>query len=520
MKRALISVSDKQGLEEFSHGLIQAGWQLLSTGGTAAALRGYGLPVTDVAEVTGFPECLDGRVKTLHPAVHAGILARRDLPEHMETLHKLNIEPIDLVVVNLYPFKQTVSRPAAGFDECIENIDIGGPTLLRAAAKNHSAVTVVCDPADYAQVLAQLQTRGETTLEFRRELAAKVFAHTAAYDSLIADYLHGQTAKAAGTARAELFPEQLTLTFEKQQDLRYGENSHQSAAFYKVPLLHQGSLPGAVQLHGKELSYNNISDADAALAMLREFERPAVVAVKHANPCGIAVRDNLDEAWDKAYEADPVSIFGGIVAANREITAAMAEKMSHIFLEIVIAPSFSAEALTILEKKKNIRLLQLPVLKSGAIDGQLIYKSVYDGLLIQTADNTLWDESALCCVTQAQPDPEAWKDAAFGMTVVKHVKSNGICVVKNEQTLGIGPGQVNRITAAEIALKQAGDKARGAVLASDAFFPFDDCVRLAARYGIQTVVQPGGSLKDQDSIKACDELDICMLMTGTRHFRH
>ncbi|MDD4367444.1 MAG: bifunctional phosphoribosylaminoimidazolecarboxamide formyltransferase/IMP cyclohydrolase [Oscillospiraceae bacterium] len=520
MKRALISVSDKQGLEAFSRGLIQAGWQLLSTGGTAAALRGYGLPVTDVAEITGFPECLDGRVKTLHPAIHAGILARRELPEHLETLQKLGIAPIDLVAVNLYPFKQTVSRPDASFADCIENIDIGGPTLLRAAAKNHAAVTVVCDPADYPRVLAQLQTTGETTIAFRQALAAKVFAHTAAYDSLIADYFRGQTAKEAEPAAAKRFPDQLTLTFEKQQDLRYGENSHQSAAFYRVPLLHQGSLPGAVQLHGKELSYNNISDADAALAMLREFDRPAVVAVKHANPCGIAVRDTLDEAWDKAYEADPVSIFGGIIAANREVDAAMAEKMSHIFLEIVLAPSFSAQALAILEKKKNIRLLQLPELQSGAIKGQMIYKSVYDGLLIQTADNTLWDEAALRCVTQVQPGREDWKDAAFGMTVVKHVKSNGICVVKNEQTLGIGPGQVNRITAAEIALKQAGDKARGAVLASDAFFPFDDCVRLAASYGIKTVVQPGGSLKDQDSVKACDELHLCMLMTGTRHFRH
>lgn len=518
--RALLSVSDKSGLLELAKGLSELGVELLSTGGTAALLRAAGLSVIDVSEVTGFPESLDGRVKTLHPGIHAGILADRAKSEHMAFLKSENIRPIDLVVVNLYPFKETIRREAVSFDEAVENIDIGGPSMLRAAAKNHAAVTVVSDPADYQEVLTELQEAGETKQSTRLYLAAKVFAHTAAYDALIADYLRDCT-DVGETPTLAAYPEELTLTYEKVDELRYGENSHQSAAFYRRATLHAGSLPAAKQLHGKALSYNNISDADAALAMLKEFEdEPTVVAVKHANPCGIASSSDIDLAWDRAYEADPVSIFGGIVALNRPVTKMMAEKMAKIFLELIIAPAFEDEALEILSAKKNLRLMELADIAAPLAVGTTSIKSVYDGLLLQESDMAPFSVEHFRPMTDEIADASALEDAVFGMKVVKHIKSNAICLVKNKQTVGIGPGQVNRITAVEIAIRQAGEKAKDSILASDAFFPFADCVEAAAEAGIGVIVQPGGSIRDEDSIQACNKHGIPMYFTGKRHFRH
>ncbi len=519
ISRALLSVSDKSGLLDLAKGLSDLGVELVSTGGTASLLRENGFIVSDVSDVTGFPECLDGRVKTLHPNIHAGILADREKPEHMEFLTKAGIRPIDLVVVNLYPFKETIRQEQVTFSEAIENIDIGGPGMLRAAAKNHASVTVVTDPGDYALLLDELKSLGHTTSATRLYLAAKVFAHTASYDALIAEYLREQTASAGRPL--ETYPNELTLTYEKAEDLRYGENSHQTAAFYQRVRLHSGSLPKARQLHGKALSYNNISDADAALAMLKEFVgEPTVVAVKHANPCGIASRSTIDEAWDRAYEADPVSIFGGIVALNRPLTKTIAEKMSKIFLELIIAPAYEEEALSILSARKKIRLMELPDIAESYVSGTQSAKTVYDGLLLQDSDMASFDPEQFEQVTVAVAAKEALEDAIFGMKVVKHIKSNAICLVKDKQTVGVGPGQVNRITALEIAIRQAGDKAKGSVLASDAFFPFDDCVEAAASAGIGLIVQPGGSIRDQDSIDACNRHAIPMYFTGKRHFRH
>ena len=518
-KRALLSVSDKNGLDAFAAGLAELGYELLSTGGTAKALATAGLAVTDVSEVTGFPEALDGRVKTLDPHIHAGILADRSKPDHMRFLEEMKIAPIDLVVVNLYPFRETVKKADAAYETVVENIDIGGPSMLRAAAKNHASVAVVTDPADYALILDELRTADGISQASRTYLAAKVFAHTAAYDALIADWFRSQTAQ-NDEPSLPMYPEELTLTYERVDTLRYGENSHQTAAFYKQAVLNEGSLPAAKQLHGKQLSYNNISDTDAALAMLKEFDEPTVVAVKHKNPCGIASRADIDEAWDLAYEADPVSIFGGIVAANRPITATMAEKMALIFLEVIIAPGFDAEAFDILSRKKNVRLLELPGIEKKFQVGTQSVVSVYDGLLVQDSDLDPFDPSTFELVTEPITDDSQLDDAVFGMKVAKHIKSNAICLVKDRQTVGIGPGQVNRITALEIAVKMAGDKANGSVLASDAFFPFDDCVKAAAEAGVSLIVQPGGSLRDEDSIKACNEAGIPMYFTGKRHFRH
>lgn len=524
--RALLSVSDKSGLIEFARGLSELGYELLSTGGTAAALREAGLAVSDVSEVTGFPECLDGRVKTLHPRIHAGILAERNQEQHMQFLKKENIAPIDIVVVNLYPFRETIRKPDCDLDTATENIDIGGPGMLRAAAKNYQSVTVITDTKDYGPVLSELRSAGKTSESRRLELAKKVFSLTASYDALIAEYLLEQTNSPepdTGSVAndSKTYPEQYTATFEKSQDLRYGENNHQTAAFYRLSRPTTGSLTAAKQLHGKALSYNNISDADAALAMIKEFnDQATAVAVKHANPCGIASRGHIDEAWDKAFEADPVSIFGGIVAVNRTVTKYMAEKMSGIFLEVILAPAFEEEALEILTQKKNIRLLELDSISVPYPSGTKSLKSVFGGLLIQEADTALLSQSDFKTVTKKGASEADLADAVFGMKVVKHIKSNAVCLVKDRQTVGVGPGQVNRITALEIAIAQAGDKAKGSILASDAFFPFDDCVKTAAAAGVSLIVQPGGSLRDEDSIKACDEAGIPMLFSGQRHFRH
>jgi len=515
-KRAIISVSDKTGVVEFARGLVKLGYEIVSTGGTAKVLTQAGVENIEVSQVTGFPECLDGRVKTLHPMIHAGILAMRDNPSHMAQIKELGVVPIDVVAINLYPFKQTILKDGVTLEEAVENIDIGGPTMIRAAAKNWQDVAVVVDPNDYSKILEHLEQEGALSRELKFQLALKVFEHTAAYDALIAHYLRQQCKD------APLFPQQLTCTFEKVQDMRYGENPHQKAAFYREVGRYDNVLSAAKQLHGKELSFNNINDANGALDTLKEFgsRRPCVVAVKHANPCGVGLGDTLLEAYQNAYDSDPVSIFGGIVALNREVDAPTAQKMSEIFLEIIIAPSFSAEALEILEKKKNIRLLELPALAQPNPSAMLDMKKVAGGMLVQELDTQLLREEDLKVVTRRAPTPEEMEQLRLAWRVVKHTKSNAIVLVKGNGTVGVGPGQTNRITALELAVKYAGDRAAGSVMASDAFFPFSDCVELAAKVGITAIIQPGGSVRDEDSIKACDEAGIAMVFTGMRHFKH
>jgi phosphoribosylaminoimidazolecarboxamide formyltransferase/IMP cyclohydrolase len=513
IRRALISVSDKNGLVELALSLGKLGIEIVSTGGTASALQAAGLPVISVSEVTGFPECLDGRVKTLHPKIHGGILAIRSNPEHQARLQELGITPIDLVIINLYPFRKTILKPGASWDECIENIDIGGPGMLRAAAKNHQDVTVLVDPADYAAVLAEIESQGDTTLPTRQRLARKVFEHTAAYDALIAAYFRAQAPDAG-------LPEQLTLTYNRKYALRYGENPHQMATFYEDALPLPGSLAAAEQLGGKELSYNNIADTDAALALLKEFSEPTVVAVKHANPCGVGSAPDLLQAWGKAYDADPVSIYGGIVALNRPVDLGVALATKGVFLEVIVAPDYMPDALENLQSRKNLRILRLPDIGAPIPKGSLFLKHVTGGMLVQDPDTDVFHKESCLNVTLRQAGPELEEDLAFAMKVVKHVKSNAIVLARNKQTIGIGPGQPNRITSVEIAVKNAGSRCEGAVLASDAFFPFADCVEAAARAGVTAIIQPGGSIRDQESIDACNRLDLAMIFTGMRHFRH
>jgi len=513
IRRALVSVSDKTGIVEFCRELANLGVEIISTGGTKTLLEKENVPVIGISDVTGFPEVLDGRVKTLHPAVHSGLLAIRDNEEHIETMKKLGLDYIDIVIVNLYPFQQTIEKPNVSYEDAIENIDIGGPTMLRSAAKNHAFVTVVVDAGDYAKVLEEVKAGGDTTLDTRKRLAAKVFRHTAAYDSLISDYF--------AKVLDEPLPERLSVTYEKVQELRYGENPHQKAAFYKKPISSEGNITRAQQLHGKELSYNNINDANAALSILKEFEEPAVVAVKHMNPCGVGIGADIDEAYRKAYEADPTSIFGGIVAANRTIDVPTATKLSEIFLEIIIAPDFTPEALEILQKKKNIRLMKLGNLTAGAQrQSEWLVTSVEGGMLVQESDVHSLTEADLTVVTDRAPTAEELKQLLFGWKVVKHVKSNAILLAADNMTVGVGAGQMNRVGAAKIAIEQAGEKAKGAVLASDAFFPMGDTLELAAKAGITAVIQPGGSIKDAESIAVANANGIAMVMTGIRHFKH
>ncbi|WP_062106208.1 bifunctional phosphoribosylaminoimidazolecarboxamide formyltransferase/IMP cyclohydrolase [Bacillus niameyensis] len=510
MKRALISVSDKTGVVEFSKSLVDLGFELLSTGGTKKTLEDNGVPVIGVEEITGFPEILDGRVKTLHPFIHGGLLARRNMEDHMKQLDQQGIKPIDLVCVNLYPFQNTIEKPDVTSEDAIENIDIGGPSMLRAAAKNHEDLTVVVDADDYQKVLEEMRENGDVSNSTKRKLAAKVFRHTAAYDALIAEYMTELV--------EEEQPERVTFTYELQQNLRYGENPHQGAAFYKRPLGSEFSIANANQLHGKELSYNNIRDADAALQIVKEFNEPAAVAVKHMNPCGIGIGLTISEAFSKAYEADSTSIFGGIVALNREVDSETARQLHEIFLEIVIAPSFSEEALQILKAKKNIRLLTTSF--TGVNRNEKVLTSVEGGLLIQDQDTYTYEEASITVPTKRQPTEEELAALKLGWKVVKHVKSNAIVVVGNDMTLGIGAGQMNRVGAAKIALEQAGERAQGAVMASDAFFPMSDTVEEAAKAGITAIIQPGGSIRDEDSIKVADEYGIAMVFTGVRHFKH
>lgn len=517
-KRALVSVSDKTGLVEFVKGLQAAGWQIIATGGTQKLLEESGVKTIGISEVTGFPEICDGRVKTLHPKVHGALLARRDEPSHMAALAENGIELIDLVCVNLYPFRQTIAKEGTTMAEAIEKIDIGGPSMLRSAAKNWNDVTVVCDPSDYNRILSEIQAEGNTKKETRLELSAKAYTHTAEYDICIATYMR----KAAG------LNEKLFLEYDLKQGLRYGENPHQDAKFYASMESVPYSLASAKQLHGKELSYNNIQDANAALNIVREFGgTPFCVGLKHMNPCGAAIGKDGVEAWKKAYEADTVSIFGGIVATNCEVNKEMAELMRPIFLEIIMAPSFSAEALEVLTTKKNLRLLEVDMSPLAA--KQMQYVSVNGGLLAQHQDTETLLLKADMCVTEAKPTEEQMIDLQFAWRIVKHVKSNAIVVAKDGRTYGVGAGQMNRVGSAEIALKQAqaslaaeGKDIHTAhpVMASDGFFPFGDSVESAAEYGIAAIVQPGGSVRDSESIEAANQHRIPMLFTGMRHFKH
>lgn len=535
-KRALVSVSDKAGVVEFCKGLVENGFEIISTGGTAKALTDAGLKVIGISEITGFPECLDGRVKTLHPNVHAGLLAMRSNPEHMAQLEKLNINTIDIVCVNLYPFKATLQR-GADFATCIENIDIGGPTMIRAAAKNYQDVAVIVDPKDYNKVLEELKNGG-VTLETKKYLQYKVFAHTAVYDSLISNYLASQL--------GITFPDEVTFAYEKAQDMRYGENPQQQAVFYNEQLKRKGSLSTAKQLWGKELSYNNINDANGALELLKEFgTTPAVVACKHANPCGVGTGKNIYEAYMRAYESDPVSVFGGILAINGTVDEKTATEINKIFIEIVMAPAYTDGALEILKTKKNIRLLQIDDISARRDKSAFDMKKVYGGLLVQQ-----YDESLICgedlnlfktkakveksilpngnektvygngVVTKRAPTKEEVEAMLFAWKVVKHTKSNAIVIGKSGRTTGIGMGQTNRIWAAQQAIAHAGEEAKGSVMASDAFFPFPDCVEECVKAGITAIIQPGGSIRDKDSVEACDKAGIAMVFVGDRHFKH
>ena len=508
--RALVSVSDKTGVVEFAQQLRSLGWEIIATGGTMKLLRDSGVEVINISDVTGFPEICDGRVKTLHPKVHGGLLARRDDESHLAALKENSIEFIDMVCVNLYPFRQTIAKPDVTMEDAIENIDIGGPSMLRSAAKNYKDVTVVCNPENYAKIIEEIKANGNTTVETRLQLSAEAYTHTAQYDSMIATYMR----KAAG------LNEKLFLEFDLVQGLRYGENPHQQAKFYGSAEAGSYSLANAKQLNGKELSYNNIQDANAALCIVREFDEPFCVGLKHMNPCGAAIGSDVVDAWTKAYEADKVSIFGGIVAVNREVNREVAELMKPIFLEIIMAPSFSDEALEVLSTKKNLRLLQVDMTKDESVVNQ--YVSVNGGLLVQDLDKTTATVTADMCVTETKPTEEQVTDLNFGWRVVKHVKSNAIVVVKDGHTVGVGAGQMNRVGSAEIALKQAqaAGFTEGLVLASDGFFPFDDTVTLAAQYGVTAIVQPGGSVRDEDSVKKANECGIAMVCTGMRHFKH
>lgn len=512
VRRALISVSDKTGIVEFAKQLNELGIEIISTGGTAKALVEAGIKVIGISDITGFPECLDGRVKTLHPKIHGGLLAIRDNEQHINTLDKLKIDTIDIVVVNLYPFRKTIQNPKVALEEAIENIDIGGPSMLRAAAKNYKYVTVAIDPLDYSLVIDELKANGDVSIESKFKLSAKVFSHTASYDTLIANYL----SEKAGLPK---YPDIVTMTYEKTQDLRYGENPHQSAAYYKEMSVFEGSLANAMQLHGKELSFNNINDTSGAIETLKEFSQPAVVAVKHANPCGVGIADNIYDAYKKAYKGDSISIFGGIVALNREVDEKTAEEINKIFVEIVIAPAYDNKALEILRSKKNIRIMQLDNIMS--VDAkQVDMKKVGGGLLIQESDQIDFNNQDIKYVTEKQPSKKQMDDLDFAWKVVKHVKSNAIVIAKDGMTLGIGPGQTNRIWAAQMSLERAGNEACDAVLASDAFFPFSDVVETAAKAGIKAIIQPGGSIKDKDSIEECNKQGISMIFTGMRHFKH
>lgn len=512
MKRALLSVSDKTNLVDFAKKLVECGYEIIATGGTMNLLKNHGVKVINIEDITGFPEICEGRVKTLHPKVHGALLARRDKPEHLKEIQDNGIELIDLVCVNLYPFKATIARPDVTTELAIENIDIGGPSMLRSAAKNFASVTVICDPKDYDTVIDEIKANGDTTYETRFKLSAKAYTHTAEYDSMIAAYMREK----AG------LNEKLFIEGDLVSSLRYGENPHQNAKFYALDKTLPFSLATAKQLHGKELSYNNIQDANAALQIVAEFDEPFVVGLKHMNPCGAAVGKDVVDAWNKAYNADSVSIFGGIVATNQTITKEVALLMKPIFLEVILAPHFDEEAIAVFEKKKNIRLIEVNMAKDYQKTKHMV--AVTGGLLVQDADNycTTKEITKDMNVTKTPPTDEQINDMNFAWRIVKHVKSNAIVVVKNGVTAGIGAGQMNRIGSARLAIEQAHALGitEGLILASDGFFPFDDTVKYAAQNGVCAIVQPGGSVRDEDSIIAANEASIPMLVVGMRHFKH
>ncbi len=515
-KQALLSVSDKTGVVEFARELADLGYHLLSTGGTAKLIAEAGIPVQEVADYTGFPEMLDGRVKTLNPKIHAGLLARRPVAEHMQALAEHNIDPIDIVVVNLYPFEATVAKPNCTFEDAIENIDIGGPTMIRAAAKNHESVAVVVDPTDYATVVAELKAEGAVSAKTRLALAKKVFCHTARYDGMISNYL---TALDDDNAKVD-FPESFSRQWVKVQDMRYGENPHQKAAFYREHNVGKGLLASYKQLHGKELSYNNIADSDAAWEAVRQFEEPACVIIKHANPCGIAVGADSAEAYAKAFRTDSKSAFGGILAFNTPVTAACAEMIAKQFAEVIMAPAFDEAALEILQKKPSLRLLTIEM---GDTANDFDFKRVGGGLLVQTPDLQAAGLENLRVVTEKQPTEQELKDALFAWKCAKFVKSNTIVFTKDGMTLGVGAGQMSRVDSARIAsikAEEAGLSLEGTVAASDAFFPFRDGLDVVIDAGATCVIQPGGSVRDDEVIAAANERGITMIFTGERHFRH
>lgn len=505
MKRALISVSDKTGVVEFAQGLEKLDYEIISTGGTFRTLQQAGVNVRQVADITGFPEILDGRVKTLHPKIHGGILARRTA-EHLKQCEDNKITPIDIVAVNLYPFRETISKPDVSLEDAIENIDIGGPTMVRSAAKNYQDVIIVVKPEHYNMLIEELGEKGNLDQEMRLKLALEAFSHTASYDAMISGYLANLT--------GETFPANLSMAGEKVYELRYGENPHQKACFYRQMMPGTG-LADAKQLNGKELSYNNIIDTQAAWGLVKEFNEPACVIVKHTNPCGTAIAQTLAEAYDRAFAGDSVSAFGGIIAFNRRVDLKTAEKAAEPFMEVIIAPAFDEDALECFKKKKNLRLLELKIGKKSDMQ----FKTVEGGFVVQESDEGELDMESLQVVTEIKPSAEQLEELAFAWKIVKHVKSNAIVVAKDNMTIGVGAGQMNRVGAAEIALQDDG-KCQGAVLASDAFFPFADTVELAAKKGIKAIIQPGGSIRDQESIDACDKYGIAMVFTGMRHFKH
>jgi len=515
VNRALVSVSDKEGIVDFVKELEKLNIEIISTGGTAKTLKQAGIKVIDISDVTGFPEILDGRVKTLHPVVHAGLLALRNKKEHTDTLSKHNIKTIDMVVINLYPFKEVIKKEGVKLEEVIENIDIGGPSMIRSAAKNAESVAVVTDKRDYELVLNELKAGGikDETLQYLR---VKAYKTTADYDVYISNYLEAKLLK------NENLPEKILISVDKKQDMRYGENPHQKAAFYVFADCKETGAAISEQLHGKELSFNNIYDMDAAFNLVKEFSEPAAVIVKHANPCGVAVDENINDAYKKAYAVDPVSAFGGIVALNRKLTKEIAEEINKIFMEVVVAPDFEQEALSILKQKKNLRIIKTGEIKRYT-DNTIAYKDlrkVVGGLLVQDMDLIETKKDDLKIVTKRKPDEKELNDLLFAWKVVKFVKSNAIVIAKDKVAIGIGPGQTNRVGSVHIAANQAKEKTNGAVLASEAFFPFRDSIDLAAKFGIAAIIQPGGSIKDEEVIKAADEYNMAMVFTGIRHFRH
>ncbi len=513
IKRALISVSNKTSIVEFARGLQEAGVEILSTGGTARVLEENGIKVTKVSDFTGYPEMLDGRVKTLHPRVHGAILARRDDPKHMKQLQEASIPTIDMVVVNLYPFEETIAKPDSTFEDAIENIDIGGPSMLRSAAKNHKDVAVIVNPDDYTTVIEEMRTSGDLSPDTRWKLALEAFEHTSRYDTVISGYLRSRKEDI-------LFPDTIGLQYEKVQELRYGENPNQKAAFYRDPSSTAVCVASSEKLHGKELSYNNILDADAALDILKEFERPACSVIKHTNPCGVAVSDDIYDAFMKAYACDPKSAFGGIIGVNRTMTPEIATEISKYFVELVVAPEYDEEAFAILSKKKNVRIMatHAPIVKEDPVE--MKYVKVKGGLLSQTGAFAELDPKDAKLVTKREPTEIEMNGLLFAWKVIRHIKSNSILLVQGEETVGVGAGQMSRVDASMLAGHKAGERAAGSQLASDAFFPFRDGVDEAAKVGARAIIQPGGSIRDQEVIDAANEHDMAMVFSGMRMFKH